>query len=163
MSELGDLRRKLEQRDAEVARLLKTVEAYERGKQQSDMLAQGLLPCLDCQAKRAELAPQARTGRAAGGGAGDAPRGAGKEGKAMKTYLCWCPDMGEEPDDGEEVTARDAALAAERYAEAHFSDWSYPRECEVLVQEPPAPAVRVRVDVETVPSFSGTIVSGAGR
>ena len=73
-------------------------------------------------------------------------------------FLCWCPDMGHEDpeEDGEEFDSYDAGEAARDYVEKHFSDWSYPRDSDVLVRNPAGIVFAVNVTVESVPSFSSS-------
>lgn len=69
-------------------------------------------------------------------------------------FTCWNPDMGHEgPDDGEEIEAYSTARAAEVYVDLNFSDWSYPRECTVIVRNAEGRAYSVPVEMESVPHF----------
>lgn len=41
----------------------------------------------------------------------------------MRTYVAWCPDLGQEQEDGATIPATDPADAAEGWAEWHDRKW----------------------------------------
>ena len=75
--------------------------------------------------------------------------------QVFRTFLCWNPDMGHEgPDDGEAVVdAFDVRRVAEAYVDQNFSDWSYPRNCTVMVRTEDGRTFSVDVEQQNVPSF----------
>jgi len=82
--------------------------------------------------------------------------------KCAPAYLCRPEDY--EPEDAVQVYADNPESAAEKYLEDRFSDFDYPNSMTVIVNDPRTnKAYTVFVEVEAVPSFSGSIRSEDGE
>lgn len=82
----------------------------------------------------------------------------------MTMFLCWNPlTCGHTIDDAKQIRATDAEEAAEKYAEANFSEWDYPTETRIHVlslptaEEPPPTEQVFEVVVESIPHFSASL------
>lgn len=87
----------------------------------------------------------------------------------MKTYLVWCPDMGDEREDACEIEAYDAESAAGEWAQeedwnsAEYSIVSGRETPVVYVAEGDGPVQAFRVSGEAVPTYYAHAISAGGE